>query len=189
MTFMAPIMQKYPRWLAAVVLCLIPVRLARAAPTPQLRFDRISVEDGLSSSTVMAIHQDAQGFLWFATSNGLNRYDGYRFKTYKNDPQQPDSLSDNNLRVIYADRHGELWVGTRNSGLNRFRRAEESFERYRHDPADPRSLSHDAVLAVVADHADRLWVGTEDGLNLLRAEDGTFARRPDDTGGDTHLGQ
>src|SRR6185369_4618071 len=73
-----------------------------------LRFDRISIEQGLSQSSVHAMIQDSRGFMWFGTEDGLNRYDGYAFKTYKPDPDVPTSLSDRWITSITEDKDGYL---------------------------------------------------------------------------------
>jgi len=127
------------------------------APTPQdqastIRFERITAEDGLSQNAVLAIWQDSQGFMWFGTEGGLNKYDGYQFIVYKHDPDDPTTLSDDFVSSIYEDRDGNLWVGTRN-GLNRFDRATGTFTRYQHDPGDPQSL----VNTIPVTH--RAWGG------------------------------
>jgi signal transduction histidine kinase/ligand-binding sensor domain-containing protein len=132
------------------------------AETGTVRFDNISTEQGLSQSTVTAILQDHQGFMWFGTEDGLNQYDGYHFTVYRHDPDDPASLSDNVVYSIYESRSGELWVGTA-SGLDRFDRATATFAHYRHEAADPESLSGEPVTAILEDHAGALWVGTEDG--------------------------
>ncbi len=139
-----------------------------------MRFDRLSVEDGLSHSSVWTLYQDSVGFLWLGTRDGLNRFDGYGFKVYRHDPADPGSISESEVLAILEDRRGDLWIGTRGGGLNRFLRAEERFERFRHDPADPESLSHDVVEALLEDSGGRLWIGTGGGLNRLDPA----ARRP-----------
>lgn len=161
------------RYLGLLVLFLTA---SASAEQGNLRFDHISVEEGLSHSAVRAIHQDRRGFLWLGTQEGLNRYDGYGFKVYRHDPEDPGSLSENWITSIYEDRQGELWIGTWGGGLHRFRRADESFVAYRHDPADPQSLSHDIVRCILEDRDGELWVGTEDGLNRLHRQEGTFTR-------------
>ena len=166
-----------PPWL---FVWLLPAALS--AQEGQLRFERISIEQGLSHSTVWAIHQDALGFLWFGTQDGLNRYDGYDLEVFKQDPDDPDSLSASEVFDIYEDRGGMLWIGTRGGGLNGFHRAEERFEHFRHDPQDESSLSHDWVWTILEDRAGTLWVGTDDGFNRSHG-DGTFTRYlhdPDD---------
>ncbi len=161
-----------PRLLGAagLFLCFALPPAPSHAQERALRFDRVTVEDGLSHDTVWAIEQDAQGFMWLGTGEGLNRYDGYRFRVYRHDPDDPDSLAGNEVRTICVDSRGKLWIGTR-SGLNRLRRDGDSFVRYRHRAGDPASLSHDQVTALLEDAAGDLWVGTEDGLNRLWLRD------------------
>lgn len=81
-----------------------------------MRFQRISIEQGLSQSVVTAILQDSRGFLWFGTQDGLNRYDGYTSTCTRNVPGDPGSLSANYVRCLWEDAAGALWVGTRGEG-------------------------------------------------------------------------
>lgn len=80
-------------------------------------FSHLDVENGLSQTSVLKIYQHSDGFIWFGTRNGLNRYDGYEFKIYRNEVNNPQSLSDNYITDITEDQHKNLWVGTSN-GLN-----------------------------------------------------------------------
>jgi len=158
------------------------------SPAPQgqtntIRFERISLEDGLSQSSVFAVLQDQRGFMWFSTEDGLNKYDGYEFVVYKHDPDDPMTLSNNYVRTIYEDRSGELWVGTRNR-LDRFDRTTETFIHYQHDQQDLQSLSGMEVSSIYEDHTGMLWVGTVDGgLDQLDRATNTFTHYqhdPDD---------
>ena len=88
------------------------VNVPSFAPASPVRFERFSLEDGLSQNSVLAMLQDRQGFLWFGTQEGLNRYDGYTFTTFKHDPDDPNSLSMNSILALYEDREGILWNGT-----------------------------------------------------------------------------
>ena len=90
-----------------------------------LRFDQLSLDDGLSQSTVLDIQQDAQGYLWFATMDGLNRYDGTQFKIFRNN-QQPDSLPNNFVRSLLYSSEQQLWVGTQN-GIARYNPDSQTF--------------------------------------------------------------
>ncbi len=157
------------------VSCLLlaaPAHGQEGAP----RFDHLSVEDGLSHSTVTSIVQDHHGFLWIASQEGLNRYDGYGFKVYRHDPEDAGSLADNEAFTLLVDNRGELWIGTYGAGLDRFVQAEERFDHFSHRPDDPASLSHPAVLSLLETDGGTLWVGTEDGLNRLHRDNGTFTR-------------
>jgi ligand-binding sensor domain-containing protein len=84
-----------------------------------VRFERISVKDGLSQSSVFALARDSRGFLWVATERAADRYDGHDFEAFRHRPGEPDSLSDSTVRAFYNDRKGGLWIGTDN-GINRF---------------------------------------------------------------------
>jgi ligand-binding sensor domain-containing protein/signal transduction histidine kinase len=146
-----------------------------------LKFDQLSVEQGLSQSSVHAILQDHLGFMWFGTLDGLNRYDGYDIRVYKHDPEDPSSLSDNMIQALYEDRGGVLWIGTSAGGLNRFHRGSQTFARYRHDPNDESSLSNNSVISILEDSDGEMWAGTSGGgLNKLDRDTGQFTRYQND---------
>jgi ligand-binding sensor domain-containing protein/signal transduction histidine kinase len=138
-------------------------RTWRQARDNDIKFERISLEQGLSGSMVFCILQDSRGFLWFGTHDGLNKYDGYDFEIYKHSAEDPHSLGDNSVWTIYEDHLGVLWVGTDGGGLNRFDRGNERFVRYQHDPDNPNSLSNDVVRSIYEDQSGVLWVGTGGG--------------------------
>ncbi len=102
-----------------------------AAQLADLKLDHLTVAQGLSSNEVTAILQDTRGFMWFATANGLNKYDGYSFTTYKTDPLDTASISDPWINLLYEDTHGDLWITT--GGLNRFDRATGRISRHLSD--------------------------------------------------------
>jgi two-component system sensor histidine kinase ChiS len=127
-----------------------------------LRFERISLEQGLSQSTVFSMLQDSQGFMWFGTEDGLNKYDGYTFTVYKHDPEDPNSLGGNWIQAMLEDSSGTLWIGT-SDGLDRYDRKLDQFIHYRNDPQDPSSLSDDEITAIYQDRDGALWIGTGGG--------------------------
>ncbi|MCB2214278.1 GAF domain-containing protein [bacterium] len=162
------------------------IRPASAAPPAQsgwaavgfgagyMRFDHLSAADGLSDQTVLTILQDQQGFLWFGTEEGLNRYDGYSFTTYQSDPNDPTSLSDSYITATIQDPDGSIWVGTYYGGLNRLNPRDGSFEHFQPDPADPNAIPAERVTALLMTSAGQLWVGTRAGLSRLDRETGQF---------------
>ncbi|MCP4898195.1 MAG: SpoIIE family protein phosphatase [bacterium] len=165
------------RWAASALLRASFAMLAVGAFAGQepIDFGHISLEQGLSQSIVEQMVQDRTGFMWFATEDGLNRFDGYRFTVYKNVPGDSQSLSYNQIKAVYEDREGVLWIGIFASGLNRFDPSTEKVVRYRHDQNDPDSLGADSVLCVLEDTSGRLWVGTQDGgLDRFDRETGRF---------------
>lgn len=139
------------------------------------RLEHYTSRDGLSQDWVLHLYQDRQGFLWISTDDGLNRFDGYRFKVYRNDPEDSRSLAANFVTGTYQDRHGDLWVATA-KGLHRHDRARDDFTRFGHHEERPDSLSSDWVAAVVEDGNGALWVATMDGVNRFDRATGTFQR-------------
>ena len=137
-------------WTLTALLCA-PLQAQSSDHRKNVRFEHISLEDGLSQAFVACTLQDRDGFMWFGTQEGLNRYDGYTFKVFSYDPEDPNSLSNNFVKAIYQDRDGMIWVGTDGGGLNLYDPLTESFTVFRNDPEDPRSLSHDRVRAIVED--------------------------------------
>ncbi len=163
------------RWLAvALAAGLWPAALAGQE---RLEFEHLTTEQGLSQNTVSAILQDRTGFLWFGTRDGLDRFDGYRFKPYRHRVGDGRSLIDNVVLALLEDRDGRLWVGTE-SGLSRLEPASDDFANYTNDPRDPRSLAPGRVRCLCQDRSGRLWVGTEEGLSRFDAASGTFVRYP-----------
>jgi len=143
----------------------------------RLQFERISLREGLSQNTITSIMQDAEGYLWFATLDGLNKYDGYRFTVYEHVPADTNSLSANTVWALAQDKSGYIWIGTVVSGLNRFDPATETFRRFVHDPEDSTSLSGNRIRAIYEDRDGFLWVGTRDnGLNRYDPVSGKFTR-------------
>ncbi len=145
-----------------------------AQPGP-VKFEHLTIEDGLANNFVWGILQDSRGFLWFATRDGLSRYDGYKFTNFRH--QGAGTVSHNDIWAVYEDRAGTLWVGTYGGGLNKFDRATQTFTYYRHDPQNPNSLSDDHVRAIYefSDEPGILWIATYGGgLNRLDTKKDLF---------------
>ncbi len=111
--------------------------------------------------------EDPQGYIWFASPNGIHRYDGYEYVSYLNEPSDSSSLSNNKVEVIYAARDGTIWCGSETSGLDRLDPATGKFIHFRHDPSDKFSLTSDKITAIQEDRTGRIWIGTHSGLNVL----------------------
>jgi PAS domain S-box-containing protein len=155
-----------------IILFIFPAGIN--AQNNSIRFSHISLESGLSQATIFQIIQDKQGFLWIATADGLNRYDGYQFKVYNVEKGNPRSLSNGYVLALYEDQQGYIWAGTRGGGLNRFDPAKDEFLRYQHDPQNSNSLINDTILCLSQDLSGNLWVGTEEGLDMLDVKSGVF---------------
>jgi signal transduction histidine kinase/ligand-binding sensor domain-containing protein len=133
----------------------------------QIDFDHISLESGLSQSSVNAIYKDRKGFLWFGTAEGLNRYDGYNFVVYKVDLDNSNSISDSWITCIYEDSFENLWIGTHDGGLNLFNYRTEQFVDYKNDRQNKFSISNNSINALCEGEKGTLWIATSNGLNRL----------------------
>jgi len=180
-------------------LCIIHAPYAVAAPrhpTPRLadlttradfrsdlRFSHLTTNDGLSQGYVTAILQDRRGFMWIATRDGLNRYDGNTFVVFKHNPNDPDTLSSNFIEDLLEDDHGYLWIST-NSGVSKFDPITERFTRYVHDAHNPQSIGGIYITRIARDSRGYLWFGTEDsGLDKCDPTTGIFTHYRNDSDG------
>lgn len=141
----------------------------------QFEFDRISIEEGLSQSSIFSILQDKRGFLWFGTQDGLNKYDGYKFTVFKHNPADSLSISDNWITSLCEDHNGDIWIGTSGGGLNRFNTVTEQFHYYMHKENDQMSQEYGHIQAVLEDNEHNIWIGTDGGgLSKLDLNTGKF---------------
>jgi signal transduction histidine kinase/CheY-like chemotaxis protein/ligand-binding sensor domain-containing protein len=141
--------------------------------TDKIKFDHLSVKEGLSHGNVWDIHQDRLGFIWIGTEDGLNRYDGYTFTVFRNEPTDSLSISNNFIHCIAEDAAGNIWLGTQ-GGLNVYNRSANRFEHFSVDKNIPNSISSDDVISLTFDADSNLWVGTERGLNKFNLRTRTF---------------
>jgi len=138
-------------------------------------FETISAEQKLSHGEVHSILCDSQGFMWFGTQNGLNRWDGYKMLTFHNIPDDSLSLSYNTVRALFEDSQGNLWVGTSGGGLNCFNRDNNTFERFDYNPKNKNGIANKNVYSIFEDSQHNLWIGTYGGgLQLFDYKTKTF---------------
>lgn len=130
-------------------------------------FEQITTKNGLSQNDVNAIYQDNQGFMWFGTHDGLNKFDGYNFTVYNYNQQDKKSINSNLIFTIEGDKKGNLWIGTSGSGLNFFNRATENFTHFTHKQNDSTSIISNTITNTVKDSKNRLWIGTSNGLDMI----------------------
>ena len=164
-------MKKFPK-----ILLFIVFFLQTFALTDEYIFKQLTDSDGLSQSTILETIQDKEGYLWFGTIDGLNRYDGYEFRVYSNDPTDSFSISDNFISSLFEDKDGYIWVGTVNGYFNRFDRKTEKFTRYYVNDyfeivEQPNPTYYDfplafsrnqtnSITAIKEDTAGYLWIST-----------------------------
>ncbi|HWZ74975.1 MAG TPA: two-component regulator propeller domain-containing protein, partial [Candidatus Sulfotelmatobacter sp.] len=132
-----------------------------------IRFSRLTTAQGLSQTQANEIVQDDQGFIWFGTQYGLDRYDGYEFKVFTHDPAQENSLSCVYIHSLFKDRSGSLWVGC-DQFLDRFDSLHETFTHYRIDAGEVANT----VSQISQDQTGMLWLATGSGLFRLNPDTG-----------------
>jgi len=128
-----------------------------------VKFDHVSIKEGLSQTTINCILQDSKGFMWFGTQDGLNKYDGYSFTVYRNDPEVPNGVNHNFVSTIIEDQTGIIWIGTSGNGLNRLDPGTGIYKHYVHEPQNLNSLSHNLVSKIYEESSGVLWIGTRGG--------------------------
>jgi PAS domain S-box-containing protein len=140
-----------------------------------ISFEKISVEQGLSQSTVYLITQDKQGFIWIGTQDGLNKYDGYQFFIYQFDPNKTGTISSSSVSSLFKDSKNNLWAGTWGGGLNFYRPESNTFENFRNDPNKKESISSNRISFIHESARGEIWIGTAGGgLNKLLPGGKTF---------------
>lgn len=170
----------------ALLLSLSPVLRAQSSGT--IGFRRLSVDDGLSQSAVMCIAQDQEGFFWFGTQDGLNKYDGYAFTVFRRIPGDTSSLSDNYITSLLADTNGTLWIGTYSGGVNRLHLRSGTIRRYRLRSDSLVSRGSNSVQSLAKAPSGGLWVATwGGGLDRLDPQTGTWTHVRHETGHDSSL--
>ncbi|MCW8811082.1 MAG: triple tyrosine motif-containing protein, partial [Ignavibacteriaceae bacterium] len=119
--------------------------------------------------------KDSKGFMWFGTQSGLNKYDGYEFVIYKNNPFDSTSISNSQVFSTFEDHSGNIWIGTAGGGLNKFSRETETFKYYLHNPENTESISNDFVNYAFEDNTNKIWAFTNaGGADLFNPETETF---------------
>lgn len=142
---------------------------ANSSSQTPIKFQQLSIEQGLSQSTVYSIAQDKEGFIWLATQDGLNKYDGYEFSYYRNEIDNPNSLMHNLVRTVFVDSENNLWAGTQ-AGLSKYDPELDQF-------TSPYSnLKDGPIWSIYEDHENNLLVATADDFFKLNKQSDTFSR-------------
>ncbi len=153
--------KKYFKKYYSLTVCLLIV-IQTPGFSQSILFGRLTTENGLSNNRVFAIVQDHMGFLWFGTDDGLNRFDGYDFKVYRNEPANPYSLSDNAIRSMFVDRSGYIWIGTKGGELNRYDPISDQFEQWEFEA---NGIKENSITSIYEDSKGDIWIGTyKEGL-------------------------
>ena len=137
----------------------------------QLRFERIGNQQGLSQSTVLKIFQDKKGFIWFATRDGLNKYDGYNFTVYRHVFNNPNSISSSNITCISEDKNENLWVGTADGGINKMDKETGNFVRFKQTDSKV-EIDKVNVSSIIVTKENQIYAATY-GVGVLHIDGNT----------------
>jgi signal transduction histidine kinase/ligand-binding sensor domain-containing protein/DNA-binding response OmpR family regulator len=131
-------------------------------------FEKIRTSEGLSQNDVNDIFQDKNGFLWIATNDGLNRYDGYNFKIFAHKPYSDEGISSNLVFCMTEDTDGNIWLGTSDEGVCKFDVTTERFYVYKNTDKNPNLIGANRITTILAAKDGSIWVGTGYGISILR---------------------
>jgi signal transduction histidine kinase/ligand-binding sensor domain-containing protein len=137
------------------------------AQTGKIRFERITVDQGLPDNTTVYLFQDSKGYLWISTLNGLTKYDGYSFTTYQFDPDDTSSIGGSFTTVIIEDKEGIIWAVGRGSAIYLFDRTTEKFTRFK-PKAGPMPANLTYSWALNEDREGKIWIGKDTDGELVR---------------------
>lgn len=150
------------------LLVFILLSLESRSHSTTYDFKNISVENGLAHSVVNDIFQDKRGFVWFATGNGLCKYDGYSFTTFKTNPSNPShSVIGNRFTTLDEDDEGNLWIGTSSEGLNIYYRKTNQFSYWTKISKDSVNKLSNYILKVKKAPNGEIWIGTDEGFAII----------------------
>ena len=162
------------RWLLATVLALIGFHAG--AVELEFYFDRIDNENGLLQNSIFSLLQSDDGKIWIGTQGGLHKFDGYRFKVFENDVDDPESLPDSPITALARGKGNQLWVGTSANGIARLDTVSGKFKRFALPLGAASRNAREAITALRLEAGRGLWVGSRGGIGLLDPESGE--RRP-----------
>jgi signal transduction histidine kinase/ligand-binding sensor domain-containing protein/DNA-binding response OmpR family regulator len=164
--------------ISTAVFFLFSFSQSSTSQSSNYKFDHVTKKGVMAAvGTVNYIYEDAAGFMWFGTSKGLQRYDGYQLKIYRNFPKDTANTVSRLVNTIYEDDRGNLWVGTNNQGLNLFNRKTEKFLSYCCAPGDSSGIPNKGILSIYQDKQGTLWFGViEGGLYKYDYGSGKFSR-------------
>ena len=165
-----PILKKY-FFFSIILISFSPFIIY--SQTSVLNFKHFSVDQGMSSTSVGSIYQDRTGYMWFANSNGIDRYDGYNFISYKY-PRESSPLVNRFPGTISEDAEGNIWFPSYNGGLEKLNPKTNTLTNYKPDPKQANTEWANIVLAVYIDKKDVLWVGTGNGFYKFNKDKQTF---------------
>jgi signal transduction histidine kinase/ligand-binding sensor domain-containing protein/DNA-binding response OmpR family regulator len=152
---------------AFITVCLLTwLYLPVSAQKHEVHFTSLTSKDGLLSNAVNAILKDSLGLMWFATDDGLNKFDGTNFTVYSHHAGDSTSLRANEVLALHQDRSGNLWIGTSGGGLSLYNRKTDNFTNFPHTSIGGFS-KNGVIKSICSDYLGKIWMTQYDGLFVL----------------------
>lgn len=170
---MAKVMKK-DIYIWSIVLMLILTNFGTSLAQPDFyNIEVFTIENGLSQSYTNILFIDSKGFIWAGSRDGLNKYNGYEFEIYRNEPSDTNSLIDNYITSVAEDKKGNLWIGTK-GGLSMYDRVNDVFINYTYSPQDINSISGNEIYSITVDSLDNIWFKTRNHLDCYQQSSKSF---------------
>ncbi len=144
-----------------------------SAYAQDLKFWHLTIREGLSNNSINCLLQDSKGFMWIGTSDGLNRYDGYKFEIYLHNPKDKYTLSNNFVNALYEDKKQDIWIGTQSGGLCKYDR--------KYNRIIQVDEIRNVIVSAFVEEGDKLWVAAQDRLFYFDSPSNKFLAYPEFT--------
>ena len=152
-----------------ILFSAIGIMTLSANDNGSIKFSHISLNNGLSQSTVFSIAQDKRGNMWFATYDGVNKFDGYDFTIYQHDASDPHSIANDIARTVMTDSQGRIWIGTRD-GLSWYNEEKDLFRNFFYK----KNGKNTQVNGIAEINPEQLLISSQEGLLLFNVKDTCF---------------
>ncbi|MCC6815456.1 MAG: response regulator [Saprospiraceae bacterium] len=163
----------------SIQILIILLTLIELPLNAQRKFEWLNTSNGLSQGYVYDILQDKDGFMWFSTKAGLNRYDGYSFKVFTHNAYDSNSISSDNVSRLFEDSQDRIWILTDDNGINIYNKINGKFFRIVHDPNNSNSLSGNRVSSEIIELNDGRFItySSQKGFNVISLPKDYFEKR------------
>jgi ligand-binding sensor domain-containing protein/two-component sensor histidine kinase len=156
--------------LCSTIFTLLPENTYAQSDSTSIIGDKgvvISSSEGLSQGYIFFIFQDSYGFIWLSTKEALNRYDGYDFKVFRNNPEDKHSIGANESIEILEDKYTNIWLNTMNKGIECYIRELDVFLHFKEDSSDDKAISSNDIHWMAPHGEDEIWLGTNQGIDVI----------------------
>ncbi len=164
------------KYILAVLCCLLLLVHTGSAQSDPIKFTFLSARDGLLSNSVNAILKDHYGLMWFATDDGLNKFDGTNFTVYRHITGDSNSLRANEILALHEDRNGNLWIGTSGGGLSKYDRKRDAFVHYPLQAHTQELPGNAVIMSICSDLSGKVWIAQFEYLFVFDPSNNSLSR-------------